>query len=157
MATPTGTYAHRQPSTHTSDAMSYYKDVKILIYVRRGAYTTKQCERNVEKFNMLKVLMATAFRDVEPNVRTLCRGYQFKWHEDHGMLEIDMPNARWERHFKEVEELNEAIQEISGTAHQYCVESAVVDRNQPNDCRRYVSPNIQNPLLSIEVVMKVNL
>lgn len=137
--------------------MSYYKDVKILVYVRRGAYTLKQTERNVEKFNMLKVLMATAFRDVELNARTLCRDYKFVWHEDHGMLEIDMPNSRWERHFKETDELKRAMDELCGPAHQYCVEHAIVNRAQPNDCQRFVSPNVQNPLLSLEVVMKVSL
>jgi hypothetical protein len=137
--------------------MAYYKDVKILIYVRRGAYTLKQTERNVEKFNMLKVLMATAFRDVELNARTLCRGYKFLWHEDAGALEIDMPNARWESHYNEVKELQEAILDLGSNEHQYCVEHAIVNRNEPRDCQQLCSPNIQNPLLSLEVRMKVNL
>jgi hypothetical protein len=137
--------------------MAYYKDIKILVYVKRGAYTVKQTERNVEKFNMLKVLMATAFRDVEHNVRTLCRGYKFRWHDDHCMLEIDMPNSRWEKHFGEVSELKEAMHELSSSEHQYCVEHAIVNRNEPRDCQQLRSANIENPLLSLEVRMKVDI
>lgn len=137
--------------------MSYYKDIKVLIYVKRGAYTTKQCERNVEKFNMLKVLMATAFRDVELNVRTLCREGKFVWHEDQGALEIDMPRARWEKHYTERQELELAWNELSGTEHQYCVEYVVIDGTNVRNCFMFVSANIQNPLLSIEAKAKVNL
>lgn len=137
--------------------MSYYKDIKILVYVKRGAYTVKQTERNVEKFNMLRVLMATAFRDVELNARTLCRGYKFLWHEDAGALEIDMPNARWESHYNEVRELQLAIKELGSNEHQYCVETTVVARDDPRNCNHYTSPSVKVPLLSIEVKAKVNL
>jgi len=137
--------------------MAYYKDVKILVYVRRGAYTLKQTEHNVEKYQMLRVLMATAFRDVEQSARTLSRGCQFRWHDDHCMLEIDMPNARWEKHFAEVGELKEAMHELSSSAHQYCVEHAIVNRKEPRDCQQLCSANVQNPLLSLEVRMKVDL
>ena len=137
--------------------MAYYKDIKVLIYVKRGAFTVTQTGRNVEKFNMLKVLMATAFRDVEPNMRALCREGKFIWHEDHCALEIDMPRARWEPHYTEAKELRQAWNELGGAAHQYCVEYIVVARDDPRQCNQYVSPSIKNPLLSIEVKAKVNL
>jgi hypothetical protein len=137
--------------------MAYYRDVKILVYVKRGAYTVKQTERNVEKFNMLKVLMATAFRDVELNARTLSRGASFRWHESSGALEIDMPRARWELHYNEVKELKMALQDLGDADHQYCVEYTVVVSDDPRQCNHYASPSVKVPLLSIEVKAKVNL
>ena len=137
--------------------MAYYKDIKILVYVKRGAYTVKQTERNVEKFNMLKVLMATAFRDVELNAKTLSRDYKFVWHEDSGALEIDMPRARWEPHYNEVKELKQALQDLGDADHQYCVEYTVVVSDDPRQCNHHTSPSVKVPLLSIEVKAKVNL
>ena len=137
--------------------MAYYKDIKILVYVKRGAYTVKQTERNVEKFNMLKVLMATAFRDVELNAKTLSRGASFRWHEDSGALEIDMPHARWEPHYNEVRELQLALQELGGSEHLYCVEYTVVVSDDPRHCNHHTSPSVKVPLLSLEVKAKVNL
>lgn len=137
--------------------MSYYRDVKILVYVKRGAYTVKQCERNVEKFNMLRVLMATAFRDVELNAKALCRDYKFTWHQDANALEIDMPNARWEARFPEVDELRAAVQDLSSVEHQYCAEYTVVDRAEPRGCNHYASGNVKVPLLTLETKAKVNL
>jgi hypothetical protein len=137
--------------------VAYYKDIKILVYVKRGAYTVKQTERNVEKFNMLKVLMATAFRDVELNARHLSRGASFRWHEDHCALEIDMPSARWEQHYTEVKELQQAIFDLSGSEHEYCAEYTVVVPDDPRGCNHFRSAKVQNPLLGIEVKSKVNL
>jgi len=137
--------------------MAYYKDIKILVYVKRGAYTVKQTERNVEKFNMLKVLMATAFRDVELNAKTLSRGASFRWHESSGALEIDMPRARWEPHYSEVEELQLAIRELGSAEHEYCVEYTVVVSDDPRQCNHFTTPSVKVPLLSIEVKTKVNL
>ena len=137
--------------------MAYYKDIKILVYVKRGAFTVKQNERNVEKFNMLKVLMATAFRDVELNAKHLSRGASFRWHEDHGALEIDMPSARWESHYTEVTELQQAIFDLSGTEHGYCAEYTVVVPDEPRQCNHFRSAQVRNPLLSMEVKARVHL
>ena len=137
--------------------MSYYKDVKILVYVKRGAYTVTPTERNVEKFNMLKVLMATAFRDVEPNARHLSRGASIHWHENHCALEIDMPSARWEPYYDEVKEIHAAIFDLSGKDHQYCAEFTVLVPDSPKECIHFRSSKVTNSLLKIEVNTKVNL
>lgn len=137
--------------------MSYYKDIKILVYVKRGVYTVRQAESHVEKFNMLKVLMATAFRDVELNAKTLSRGASFRWHEAACALEIDMPRARWESHYNEVKELQLAVRELGSNEHQYCVEYTVVVPDDPRNCNHYTSPSVKVPLLSIEMKTQVNL
>lgn len=134
--------------------MSYYKDVNILVYVPRGAYTVVQTNRNVEKFNMLRVLMATAFRDMDSAIRTLSWHAQLHWHEDRGALHIDMPNARWEHHFHEVQVVERALDELSHE-HGYCVEHAVATPDDPRSCRIFSSPNVRNRLLAFDVQTRI--
>ena len=134
--------------------MSYYKDVTILVYVPRGAYTVVQTNRNVEKFNMLRVLMMTAFRDMDSAIRTLSRQAQFHWHEDRGLLHIDMPNARWEHHFHEVQAIERAFADLN-TEHGYCVEHAVATFDDPRSCRIFSSPNVRNRLLAFDVQTRI--
>jgi hypothetical protein len=137
--------------------MSYYKDVKFLVYVRRGAYTAGNVVANVEKYQMLRILMATAFRDVEPNARVLCRATTLTWHDDHCLLEIDMPRARWESRFGECAEIQAAMQELSSIEHDYCVEMATVDPENVRNCYLHASKQVKNPLLSLHAQAKVNL
>ena len=134
--------------------MAYYKDVNILVYVPRGAYTALHNERNAEKFSMLKVLMATAYRDMDYAVRTLSMQAQFNWYDFQGVLHIDMPSARWEHHFDEVQVIGRALDDMFNE-HRYCVEHAIATPDDPHCCKQFSSPNVRNRLLAFDVKTRI--
>lgn len=105
---------------------------------------------------MLRVLMVTAFRDMDSAARTLSRQAQFHWHEDRGLLHIDMPNARWEHHFHEVQVVERAFADLN-TEHGYCVEHAVATPDYLRGCLIFSSPNVRNRLLAFDVKTRIRL
>ena len=134
--------------------MSYYQDIKILIYVKRGVYTQGKAEHNAEKYGMLKVLMGTAYREVEEAAKKLSYGANFVWHAEHCMLEIDMPNARWEARFPEVRVIDEVLDELH-RVHGYVWETGCADLEDYRRSRTNQPKNVTNPFLRINASVKV--
>lgn len=134
--------------------MSYFQDIKVLIYVKRGVYTQTKAERNSEKYEMLKVLMATAYREVEVAVKKLSPNANFVWHPEHYMLEIDMPHARWELRFAEVRLIDDVLDELH-KEHGYVWETGCADLEDYQRSRTSKAKEIQNPLLKINASIKV--
>ena len=134
--------------------MAYYQDVKVLIYVKRGVYTQAKAESNAEKYGMLKVLMGTAYRNVEEAAKKLSYGYKFVWHAEHCMLEIDMPLARWEARFPETQTIINAIQELAHE-HRYVWELGAADLENHAMSKVTAHRDVRNPFLRIKPSVEV--
>lgn len=134
--------------------MSYFQDIKVLIYVKRGVYTQTRVEHNAEKYGMLKVLMATAYREVGVAVNKLSPRAKFVWHPEHCMLEIDMPNARWESRFPEVRVIDDALDALH-REHGYVWETGCADLENYQRSKTNMVKGIQNPFLRIDASVKV--
>jgi len=134
--------------------MAYYQDVKILVYVKRGVYTQAKAESNAEKYGMLKVLMGTAYREVEEAVKKLSYGYKFVWHAEHCMLEIDMPHARWEARFPETKTIMKAVDELA-TDHKYVWELGFADLENAALSKVHAHGSVRNPFLRIKASVEV--
>lgn len=134
--------------------MAYFQDIKILVYVKRGVYTQAKVEHNAEKYGMLKVLMATAYRDVEAAVKKLSPRANFVWHAEHCMLEIDMPTARWEARYPEVRIIDDALDDLA-KEHGYVWETGCADLENHERSTQRMSRGIQNPRLKIKASLEV--
>lgn len=134
--------------------MAYFQDVKILIYIKRGVYTQTKVDRNEEKYGMLKVLMGTAYREVEVAAKKLSPNANFVWHAEHYMLEIDMPHARWELRFPEVHMISRTLDNLE-REHGYVWEAAYADLEDYKRSTTRKSNGIQNPILKIKSRVEV--
>lgn len=134
--------------------MAYFQDIKILVYVKRGVYTQAKAEHNAEKYGMLKVLMGTAYREVEPATLKLSPRAKFVWHAEHCMLEIDMPTARWEQRYPEVQIIDDALNDLV-KEHGYVWETGCADLEDHKRSTQRMSRGIQNPILKIKASLEV--
>lgn len=134
--------------------MAYFQDVKILVYVKRGMYVASQLTRNEEKYGMLRILVGTAYRDFEPAVRKLSPHAKVIWHDEHYMLEVDMPTARWEQRYPEVSLINYTIRELENE-HGYVWEFASADLEDHRKSVLSASKQVKVPLLRVKPIIEV--
>jgi hypothetical protein len=109
-----------------------------------------------ENYMLLRFLLGTTYRDFEPSVMTLSPRAKLEWHGEDFLLEVTMPNTRWDRKYAEVHRINDALDQLE-KEHGYAWEMANADLDDHRRSAMACSRNVKVPLLRIKPTIEVNL
>ena len=92
--------------------MGYRSHVMALIYPERGS------DDQAAKYEQLKVLMGTTFKDVVDEAFGSC----MTWHDDKQVLKFDIQDVKWYSGYGDVQAFETMLEEFGDEIPGYCTE-----------------------------------
>lgn len=130
-----------------------YCDMKMLVYPRRGVYMSKDRHEN---YQMLKVLLNTLCSDELSVMLKISRGARVVYHEEEGVIEIDMPDGKVNH--KDEKSMQELLHKLHDLGNDYAWEVAVLPQDHESRKHTYhKSNNVINPLMRIKPTIEVSI
>ena len=90
--------------------MGYRSNIKVLVYATRNGV-----DNNIEKYEQLKTLMNTTFKDVYDN----WEDPYFIWDDEHRVLKFSADDVKWYESYPEIASFMHFIEMIDQLEYEY--------------------------------------
>ena len=119
--------------------MGYRSDVVALIYPDAGDPETVQ-----ERYDQLKVLMATTFKEtIDGTVGIDGFAYCMHWLDSDRVLKFDMEGLKWYDGYADVQAFEKMMRDLDGEIEGYCTEFLRIGEDEDDTDTRRTGENNQ--------------